>query len=524
MIVKGFTLNLARVVTAHAGQRPDHVAIVHGDREVTYAQLDVMGAKVAAWLLEHGVVRGDRILYYSENSIELLATYMGAARIGAVFAPVNATFKLREMTYVAENAQAAIAFVSADLLPEYQQFSLAAPELPKTIVVVGGEERSYTAHSFTTILDETAEAEIVDVDDAWPVLISYTSGSTSNPKPVLRSHGSEIWSAQTYTDVWDYQPGDRALIGLPLAWVYGLSTTTTALLTAGATIVLLSHFNPVRVLETIETSAVTLFAGTSTMFVKMLNVFRKQPTDLRSIRNFYIGGEPINRAVAEEFEHITGKRIWEGYAATESFPILATMPRHDTDAPRNTCGRLVPGAQIRLVDEWGVPVADGAIGEAQFTCPGRMLAYFREPELTETRLTSDGWVRSGDLLRRDDDGFYFVVGRLSEMIIRGGSNIAPSEVESAIVSLDGVLDATVVSVPDEEYGESLVAFVATDGGTIDESTLRTHLKIQLAAFKIPSTFYFDYELPSGKTGKKDRRAVSDIAKQLASATASEPVA
>jgi len=303
-------------------------------------------------------------------------------------------------------------------------------------------------------------------------------------------------------------------VALPLSWAYGLSTTTTAMLAAGSTVVLLTHFNPVRVLDTIEHKAITLFAGTSTMFVKMLDVYRKAPTDLSSLRNCYVGGEPINRVVVNEFEGVLGRRLWEGYASTEAFPILVTYPAVDAQAPRETCGRLVPDAEIRVVDADGNPVQDGDIGEAQFTCPGRMVAYYNEPELTSERLTSDGWVRSGDLVRKDGAGFYFVVGRISEMIIRGGANIAPSEVESAIVAVAGVSDATVVSAPDDEYGEAVIAFVTTFNDGPDEATLRRHLEAHLASYKIPSRFFFNVRLPSGITGKKDRRSASVIAEQL----------
>lgn len=507
-------MNLADIVVDHARKRPTHLAFIQGDVELTYGEFDALTARVAGWLTAHGVERGDRVLYYSENTIELLATYFGAARIGAIFAPVNAGFKLGEFSFIAQSAQPALAFVSESLYDDYATFEAELPELPRTLVVVGTGAVPSGRISFKEVASWERPAPIVDVDPDDAVLISFTSGSTATPKPVARSHGGETWSARTYADVWDYRPEDRALTALPLSWSYGMSTTTTAMLAAGATNVLLAHFNPVRVLDAIESERITLFAGTNTMFVKLLDVYRKQARDLSSVRNCYVGGEPINRSVTGAFEEVLGKRLWEGYAATEAFPILVTQPRTDADAPRETCGRIVPGAELRIVDEHGVEVSEGEVGEAQFTCPGRMLGYYKDPDLTSSRLTSDGWVKSGDLVRRDEDGYFFVVGRISEMIIRGGANIAPSEVESAIVTIEGIEDATVVAVPDEEYGESVVAFVSANDGSLDEDTVRTLLQSRLASFKVPARIFFNVDLPSGTTGKKDRRRAAAKAEEL----------
>lgn len=505
-------MNFAELVDAHAHTDPERIALVQGSSHTTYRTLMDMSSAIGAWLLDNGVGAGDRVMFYSENSTEFLVTYLGVARIGAVFAPVHPSFKHREMAYVAQNARASVAFVSSSLVEIYEDMCSEIPDLPRYVVV--GDDYTGPNPQFADLIDFSKSACIVEVDTSTPLLISYTSGSTAAPKPVARSHGSEVWSARTYADVWDYQATDRALVALPLTWAYGISTTTSALFAAGATIVLLPRFNPVHVLDTIEREKITLFAGSSTMFVKMLDVYRKQPRKLDSLRNCYVGAEPINRAVTDEFERLVGSRIWEGYAATEAFPILVTHPRSDVDAPHETCGRLVPGAQLRVVDESGVEVAPGSVGEAQFNCPGRMLGYWDEEQLTQERLTDDGWVRSGDLVRSDEDGYYYVVGRLSDMIIRGGANIAPAEVEGALVSMEGIIDATVVSVIDDANGEAVVAFVTTETGSIDTVELLAGLGAKLAAYKVPERLFIDVALPNSGNGKKDRRTASTIAREL----------
>ncbi|MCR2811327.1 MULTISPECIES: class I adenylate-forming enzyme family protein [unclassified Microbacterium] len=514
-------MNLSDVISGHARNRPNHPALVMDDTEVTYEELDRLGARVGGWLRARGVRRGERVLFYSHNSIEYLATYLGAARIGAIFAPVHPSFMERELRYVAKNADATIAFVAADLAESFAKFALSIPELPQDVVIVG-DGYDGERENFESVRSWASEAGALDLPEDAPLLISYTSGSTSTPKPVLHSHGAETWSGGKYADVWDYRSSDRALIALPLSWAYGISTTTTGLLTAGATIVLLSHFNPVRVLDEIERLSVTLYAGSSTMFVKIMDAYRKRPTNLSSLRRCYVGAEPINRTAVTAFEAVIGTKVWEGYAATEAYPIIVTNPGRDLDAPNGTCGRLVPGAQLRIVDSSGDAAPEGEPGEAQFTCPGRMLEYFREPELTRQRLTDDGWVRSGDLVRRDAQGYYYIVGRLGDMIIRGGANIAPSEIEHALVSVEGVHDATVVSVPDEQNGEAVAAFVSLLDPSVSVDSLRTALASRLASFKIPTHIFFDVDLPHGVNGKKDRRAASDIAHQLVTGAGSVP--
>lgn len=510
-------MNVAELVARHAQTHPDRCALSFDGNDITYADYATRAGKLAGTLLSLGVRQGDRVLYYSRNNPEYFLTYTACAWIGAIFAPVHHGFKASEMAYVASNAEARIAFVEAAMLGEYSALSQQLPELPRKIVLVAGGDLDVTEHRglvvqrFEELVDGSAVPEMADVHDKTPVLICYTSGSTSTPKPVLRSHGGERWNALTYRDHWDMRAEDRALLALPLSWVYGLSTLGQALLAAGSTIEILTHFNPVTVLNAISTRGVTLFGGTNTMYVKMLDVYDRVGGDLSSLRNCYIGGEPSSEGVVERFEQIIGSRLWQGYAATEAAPVVLTDPRHDGAAPRRTVGRLVPGAEIKLVDELQQPVPEGESGEAYFRCPGSMLGYFREDALTAERVTPDGWFRTGDLVA-ERDGYYFVVGRKIDMIIRGGSNIAPAEVESALTKVPGVLDAVVFGLPDHEYGEQVAAVISTNGvDAPSDEELSEALADRLAAFKVPTTYVRNLALPDGKNGKRDRKAVREAA-------------
>lgn len=505
-------MNLAELVVRQAETRPDRCALAFGDRELGYGEYRDLAGRLAGALLERGVKRGDRVFFYSRNNPEYLVAYTACAWIGAVFAPIHHGFKERELSYVADNARAVLAFVEGELVEEYLRHAASIDQLPSDIVVIEPKGRSGVRSGirFDDMVTEDGEIPpLALVSDNDPVLICYTSGSTSNPKPVLRSHANELWNAERYVDYWDMRPDDVALMALPLSWVFGLCTMGQALVAAGARIQILTHFNPVTAIEAIHDHKVTLFAGTNTMYVKLLDVYDRQGGDLSSLRNCYIGGEPANAAAVRRFEQLVGSRLWQAYAATEAAPVIVATPGRDEHAPADSVGRLVDGAEIRIVDDQGRPVLPGEPGEAHFRCPGSMLEYYREPELTRERVTPDGWFTTGDLVI-ERDGYYFVVGRKSDMIIRGGSNVAPAEVEGALTSIPGIADAVVFGVPDAEYGEQVAAAITVaEGVEISDEELIVQLGRRLAAFKVPGRLFRVLTLPEGRTGKRDRRAVRD---------------
>ena len=469
---------------------------------------------------ELGIARGDRVVMFSENSIEYVVAYVATARLGAVFAPIHASFQVRELEYVLFNAAPKAIIAQPALWDRLER--CCSDHLPPLRIVTDephGDLVPYDrlgAHASASVGVESAQ-------DDDPLLICYTSGTTDRPHPVTRSHAHEIWNARTYADVWDYQAGDRALVTLPLSWVWGLSALSQGLLSAGATVVLHSDFDPKDVLEEIEASRISLFAGTMSMFTALLGAFDGRTYDLSSIRRLYRGGEPINNEVVQALEARIGVRLSDAYSTTEAAPILVVDPVRDLDAPVGTVGRLVPGARIRLVDDQGDDVPRGEVGEAWLGGPGVMLGYWGEPELTADRMTPDGWFRSGDLLVEGERGYYFVVGRASDIIIRNGAKIAPAEVESALNGLPGVRDSVAVGVPDEEFGENIVAFVLLDPGCIvSVDDVFDHLSDRIARFKLPSDIQFVEDLPLLFNAKRDRasirkRALADFEAKVGSA-------
>jgi long-chain acyl-CoA synthetase len=504
-------MNLAELVVASAERTPDALAVTVGERSLTYREFVAEGSRIATGLTRAGVGRGDRVMLFADNCIEYLVLYHATVRVGAIFVPTHASFQSSELQYVVDNCEPSAVIASDHLWERLERSGVDLPELRITLDPTNRGDRLR--------LDELGggapDTPIVDVDASSPALICYTSGTTDRPHPVTRSHATEIFNAETYSQVWDYQADDRALVALPLSWVYGLTTLSQGLLATGAQIVLHASFDAQDALDEIESSGITLLAGTMSMYVAILHALQQHDADLSSLRHLYRGGEPANLHVVDALERRIGVRLCDGYALTEVAPVLAVDPVRDRDAPAGTAGRLVPGAQIRVVDALGFDVQEGEVGEAWLGGPGLMSGYWNEPELTAERVHPDGWFRTGDLLRSGSDGYYFVMGRSTDMIIRDGARVAPAEVEAALMSLPGVAEAAAVGIPDDDFGESIAAFVVVEPDCIvSVDDIYVHLGERIARYKIPTDIVFVAELPRRANSKLDRRALRTSAVDL----------
>jgi long-chain acyl-CoA synthetase len=514
-------VNLAELAIDRAADAPHAVAVRFGDRALTYGAFMTESRRVAGGLRELGVVAGSRVLLLAENCPGALVLYHAVSSLGAIFVPVHPSYESRELRYVVDNAAASVTVVSTSTLPTFLHAHRGA-ETPGVTVVLddpyGGPDVARRVTGADLSWSEmsrqgTPLERPVEMDSAAPVLICYTSGTTDTPHPVVRSHGAEVWNARTYASIWDYRRDDIALVALPLCWVYGLSTLSQGLLAAGACVDLLTEFDPENVVDAIATRGITAFAGTATMYARLLQARHVETLrDVTTLRRLYVGGEPTDPALARQVEERIGLPMTQAYAATEAAPVLAVEPRAAGRVPEGTVGRLVPGAEIKIVDHDGSIVAPGNVGEALLRCPGLMTGYWREPELTQQRLTPDGWFKSGDMLVEGADGYHFVVGRSAEIVIRAGMKVAPTEVESALQSIPTVRSAACVGVPDDEFGETIVAFIVpTDGFEISIDDVYDSLSDRIARFKHPSHIFVCTELPIATMGKRDRKRLGRLA-------------
>ncbi|GAA4013557.1 class I adenylate-forming enzyme family protein [Streptomyces plumbiresistens] len=503
-------MTLHALFRARAEESPEAEAVIFGQKRISYGALASEVDRVARGLHAHGVLEGDRVLGLAGNTPDVIALYLAVGKLGAVYVPVSSGFREREGRFVLRNAEPKLAVVEAALLGEFLSWTDGrGPDL----VVLGADnarrrELPAGAARFEEIGLGVADVPAAPVSEEAGLLLCYTSGTTSTPKPVLHSQRSEVYNARTYSTAWDLGPGDRGIVSLPLAWVYGLSTTTAALLVSGGTVVLLDRFHPADVLDAIEEHAATAMWGTMSMYTKLLEVIKERgKADLGSLRVVANGGEPCPPPLVRNFEEHTGITLLGTYATSEARPIVLVRPG-DEKAPEGSVGQLVPGAEIRLEGPDGGEVEIGEPGHALLRCPGLMTAYYGEPELTADRITPDGWLKTGDILRRDSAGHYFVVGRESDLIIRSGVNIAPAEVEFALMSHPEIAEAAVVGIPDQRSGEAVLAFVVAERGALPgEDEIRHFLAEQVAAYKVPQRFVFVDDLPRTERGKLDRIAL-----------------
>jgi long-chain acyl-CoA synthetase len=343
-------------------------------------------------------------------------------------------------------------------------------------------------------------------------VICYTSGSTSRPKAVMHTHAGLLAAAQSYARVWHLGVEDTTLVALPLAWAFGLVTTSMAALVAGGRVLLLRRGEPEGMLRAFIEHRATFFAGVTTMYVKMLGVLegdprRFGPSDLRLCIS---GGEPRNDVAFARWRELTGCPVHDVYAASEAFPLVTYDPAEDPEPVPGAAGRVVADAALRVVAADGADATTGEAGEAWARSPAQMTGYWRDPDRTAEVLTTDGWYRTGDLVTVDGQGYVRVVGRLSDLIIRGGANVSPAEVEAVLVAHPDVQEAAVTGVPDPDYGEEVVAAVVLAPSAVhDLDGLRAHCAASLAGYKVPTRIVSVERLPRNtNTGKVQRREVA----------------
>ena len=484
---------VAARVLALATAQSDSLAVADDRRRLAYGELARSASAAAAALRADGVVPGDRVGLISDNSADYLVAALGTWIAGAVLAPIHPAFGPSELQYVVGNAQPRVILVEEGRTAMLNKYDVEVRSLESVARSdAGGVEKP------------------ADVDPNALALIYYTSGSTGRPKPVAHSHAGIAAGVIAYIDVWHLSSSDRTLVCLPMSLAFGLTTGSIATLLAGGTVVVLPRYKPVRVAAAMSAERITVFHGVTTMFVKMLDYLRDEGKSLGAtkLRLCISGGEPRNEPAFAQWRELTGCPVHDTYCASECWPVVTYDPRQDPEPRLGSAGRVVPGAEIRIIDPDGNDVATGKIGEGIWRAPALMLGYWNESGLTDEAFTADGWFRSRDLVRMDESGYVYVTGRIADTIIRGGSNISPAEVESVIVRHDGVRDVAVVGIADPVYGEEVAAAVVLAPGVdFDPEALAAFCRADLAAYKVPTRYLRVTELPRNANGKLVRRDV-----------------
>jgi long-chain acyl-CoA synthetase len=472
---------------------PEGPALRFKGGKVTKAGLYRSVHSAAAMLLGANIRHGDRVAMLAENSPEIMYFYFACARIGAVFIPLNANLTAADVSYIVTHSQAKLLLHDEALR---QIAETAAPGLNRMPI---GD----LAQSANIGLDLAPEPPMGDF------LIIYTSGTTGLPKAVVFDQAAEFGGNQALVEMWDMSPDDVTLVALPMGFLYGLSTAAATALQAGGEAVILPKFHPREVLEAIRDTNTTVFQGVPTMFAMMLQYAEQNGLDfdLSKMRLLVSAGAPLPDELRARFHAKFGKRIDDYYALTEVRPVFGKYASDPTEVPRNSLGKAAPGADIRIVDAHGTDVAVGTTGEVLVRAASTLDRYL-ENEVQTKAAFRDGFFTTGDLGYRDADGFYYLTGRIKDIIIRGGANIAPAEVEQALTSHPSVSSAAVFGMADAVFGEVPVGYVVLrPGHSFDAESIVEHCSGMLAAFKVPQTIRAIDKLPLGKTGKVDKAAL-----------------
>ncbi len=462
-------MNLADLLVRSAARYPDHVAVRLDNEQLTYAELDDSSARLATLLVDRGLQPGDRVAIKLPNVPDFAVVYYGVLRAGCVVVPMNPLLKPREVDYYMRDSGARMFF---DLLP-------ALPDTPVNEVV---DRRP----------DDTA-------------VILYTSGTTGQPKGAELTHANLSQNvAVAATDLFTLGPDDVVFGGLPLFHSFGQTCGLNAAISAGACLTLVSRFQPEKVLEVLARDRVTVFEGVPTMYVALLST--KEKSDAKALRVCVSGGAALPVEVLRGFEEAFDCRILEGYGLSETSPV-ASFNHPDRVRKPGSIGTPIRGVQMRLVDPDGTDVTPGEVGEIAIRGHNVMKGYWGRPDATAEAIP-DGWFRSGDLARMDDDGYFFIVDRKKDLIIRGGYNVYPREIEEVLYEHPAVLEAAVVGIPDPMLGEEVgAAVVLKPGSTVSPDDLREFVKDQVAAYKYPRRVWFLDALPKGPTGKILKREI-----------------
>lgn len=496
----------------------DAVAYSFEDRRVDYRTFDRDVQDVAVSLLLLGFKKGEGIALILPNSDAFLVLYHAALRIGMYCVPVNPLYTPSELLFmIRDSAVRCIAAPSqmASLAPVIQS------EVPGVKLILVGDDASDKAdgiHSYASLLHneiegkDDVEKEISriprDPDDLAVIL--YTSGTTGKPKGAMLTHANLASNAMTVGDYLKYTASDRILTVLPMFHVFCLTVCVNAAIYRGAEMILLSHFSPTELFEIIPARRATIFAGVPTMYNFLLQASQERTLDFSSLRYCISGGAAMPVALLTAFEARMGVTVLEGYGLSEASPVSAFAPVDGRPRKVGSIGVTLPGVEQKVVDESDREVGVSEVGELVIRGPNVMKGYWNLPDATAQALRG-GWLHTGDMARVDEDGYFYLVDRKKDMIIVGGFNVYPREIEEVLYRCEGVKEAAVIGVPDEAYGEVPVAFVVPGRETLQPEDVKAFCTENLAKYKRPARVIFIEELPKNTVGKILRRDLRQFA-------------
>jgi long-chain acyl-CoA synthetase len=474
---------LNNLLIEHAHRQPAKAAVITNERSITYAELDQAVECMARRLVDRGLRNGDRLAVHWHNSVENVVLLLGAFRAGLVAVPINPRLKAPEISYILEHSGARLCFSEPALAPLVKGVEVIS-ELPP---LTGNSE------------------PLPEVGPDAPALIVYTSGTTARPKGAVHTQRTLFESARGCI-LFGIDSNDRVLAVTQISHNAALVGVCLPCLVQGATAVLLRTFDAGAALDAIERHRCTNYLVLPALLQLMAQEQAEHPRNVSSLGRIWVAGDSVPVMLQQRVRELFDVEVLEGYGMTEVLPI-AGNPR----------GAAQPGSlgmplnsTVRIVDSRGHDVEAGIVGEMLVRSPASCVGYWNDPEAT-AQLLEGGWLRTGDLGSRGEDGYLWFKGRLKQIIIRGGSNISPQEVEEALYQHPAVFEAGVVGLPDPTFAEVPVAFVSVrEGREVQQDKLIAHARTLLADYKVPTQIFFMDQLPKGLTGKVDRRRLLEV--------------
>ncbi len=507
--VDPITADLRTILPRAASQFGPKAAIITGDRTLTYQELDQLCDRVAGGLHDIGIRAGDRVSLYSPNRWEWVVAYHAAFRVGAVLNPINVMLTAEEVAFVLNDCGAAAIITSGDKAKTILGLTRDVPSLRR---VISFDRSGDGIGWFGDLLNSSQRApNVAPADPTDLSTIGYTSGTTGHPKGAMQSHRAVFLNTAALFAMQTRTARDVMLNALPLPHVYG-NVVMNGTFMAGATLVMMERFDPALALANIERDRVTVFDGVPTMYMMMLADPTITQTDLSSLRICAVGGQTMPVAKMQEWEGRSGKPLLELWGMTE---LGGAGTSNSTYAPNvhGSIGVALPGCEARIdaLDGTNVPVPDGEAGELMVRGPFVMLGYYGNEDATRATIEPDGWLHTGDIATRDDEGHYFIVDRKKDLIITGGFNVYPAEIERVIASHPAVAMVAVGPVPDDVRGELARAYIVLrPGASTHEAEIVEHCRPHLAAYKLPRSVRFVSDLPKTSTGKVMRRQLRSL--------------
>ncbi len=510
-------LNLSAILEQHTRRRPDAEALVHGDKRLTFAQLNAWANQVASALAVSGIGRGDHVALLCPNLPYFPAIYFGILKTGATVVPLNVMLKPREIAYHLRDsdAKACFCFQGTPELPMAEAAKAAVAVVPscKKLIVLPSPmlppDTDPDVVQFPQfIANQPATFETLATGPEDTAIILYTSGTTGQPKGAELTHLNMVVngmvSAELCAGSADATGRHATAVTLPLFHATAQTAQMLAFLHLGGTLVLLPRFDPAALLAAMTAERVTHWVGVPTMYWSLLKHAREQNIDVSQVaatlRLAVSGGAPMPVELMADFEKTFGVRIVEGYGLSETAPV-ATFNHLDRPSKPGTVGQPLFAVEVMVVDDKDEPVETGERGEVVIRGHNVMKGYYKHPEATAEAMRN-GWFHTGDIGMFDGEGYLSIVDRKKDMILRGGFNVYPREIEEVMLTHPDVSLVAVVGVPDERLGEEVKAFVVRKpGAQVTEDALRDWCQEQFAAYKYPRIFEFRNDLPTSATGK-----------------------